>query len=138
MACRPERPKENYTIDFSTPASADYVPMMRLQCGWSGAEIAKLGGRFILNAAQLAFVQLIDGRRTIREIAQCVAQNGARRGAVTEVAKSGRKPFQSLWRLDFLAMGLTGTRVPRRAVARIPPRKRGSGLVSARAMLDNG
>ena len=29
MACRPERPKEIYTIDFSAPACLDYVPMMR-------------------------------------------------------------------------------------------------------------
>jgi hypothetical protein len=106
MACRPERPKENYAIDFSTPASADYVPMMRLRCGLSGTEIVKPGGRFVLNAAQLPLVQLVDGRRTIREIAQCVLDNGARRGAVTEVEKFGRKLFQSLWRLDFLAMGL--------------------------------
>jgi SAM-dependent methyltransferase len=106
MACRPERPKENYTIDFSTPAAADYVPMMRLQCGLSGAEIVKPGGSFGLNAAQLPLVQLVDGRRTIGEIAQCVAQSGGRRGAVTEVEKFGRRLFQSLWRLDFLAMGL--------------------------------
>jgi hypothetical protein len=54
----------------------------------------------------LPFVQLADGRRTIREIAQSVAQTGARRGAVADVEKFGRKLFQSLWRLDFLAMGL--------------------------------
>jgi hypothetical protein len=80
--------------------------MMRLQCGLSGAEIVKPGGSFGLNAAQLPLVQLVDGRRTIGEIAQCVAQSGGRRGAVTEVEKFGRRLFQSLWRLDFLAMGL--------------------------------
>ena len=106
MACHEDRPKESYTIDFSAPASADYVPMMRLRCGLSGTEIVKPGGRFILNTAQLPFVQGIDGRRTIREIAEDVAQSGARRGAVTEVEKFGRKLFESLWRLDFLAMGL--------------------------------
>ncbi len=112
MACRPERPKESYSIDFSTPASSDYVPMMRLRCGLSDTEIVKPGGSFILNTAQLPFVQLVDGRRTIREIAQCVAQNGTRRGAVTEVEKFGRKLFQSLWRLDFLAMGLDANSRP--------------------------
>ena len=59
-----------------------------------------------LNAAQLPFVQQIDGRRTIREIASSVAQSGSRRADVAEVEKFGRKLFQSLWRLDFLAMGL--------------------------------
>jgi SAM-dependent methyltransferase len=106
MACRPERPKQSYAIDFSTPDSSDYVPMMRLQCGLSGAEIVKPGRRLGLNAAQLPFVQHVDGRRTIREIADRVAQSGGRRGGVDDVEKFGRKLFQSLWRQDFLAMGL--------------------------------
>jgi hypothetical protein len=79
--------------------------MMRWRCGLSGTEIVKPGGRIGLNAAQLPFVQHVDGRCAIREIAQCVAENGPRRGPVTEVEKFGRKLFQSLWRLDFLAMG---------------------------------
>jgi hypothetical protein len=59
-----------------------------------------------LNAAQLPFVQHIDGRRTIREIAERVAQSGSQRGNVADLEKFGRKLYQSLWRLDFLAMGL--------------------------------
>jgi hypothetical protein len=54
----------------------------------------------------LPFVQHIDGRRTIREIASSVAQSGSRRADLAEVEKFARKLFQSLWRLDFLAMGL--------------------------------
>jgi hypothetical protein len=106
MACRPERPKESYSVDFSTPAALDFVPMMRLRCGLSGTEIVKPGGRFGLNGAQLPFVQHVDGRRTIRELAERVAQSGARRGDSAEVEQFGRKLFQSLWRLDYLAMGL--------------------------------
>ena len=60
-----------------------------------------------LNAAQLPFVQRIDGRRTIREIAAGVAQSKqTRRANVADLETFGRKLFQSLWRLDFLAMGL--------------------------------
>ena len=106
MACRPERPKESYAIDFSAPASLDYVPMMRLQCGLVGTEIVKPGGRFGLNAAQLPLVQHIDGRRTIREIADRVAQSGGQRAGADDVEKFGRKLFQSLWRQDFLAMAV--------------------------------
>jgi SAM-dependent methyltransferase len=106
MACRPERPKESYAIDFSTEGSRDYVPMMRIGCGLSGAEIFRRDWRMSLNSAQLPFVQHVDGRRTIREIAERVAQSGARRGDVADLEKFGRKLFQSLWRLDFLAMGL--------------------------------
>jgi SAM-dependent methyltransferase len=106
MACRPDRPKESYTIDFSTEDSLDYVPLFRIRCGLSGTEIFRSDWRMNLNAAQLPFVQRVDGRRTIREIAASVAQSGSRRGDVADLEKFGRKLFQSLWRLDFLAMGL--------------------------------
>jgi hypothetical protein len=57
-------------------------------------------GTAAYDAGAVAIVQLADGRRTIREIAQSVAQTGSRRGAVADVEKFGRKLFQSLWRLD--------------------------------------
>jgi SAM-dependent methyltransferase len=108
MACRPDRPKESYTIDFSTEDSLDYVPMMRMRCGLSGTEIFRPDWSMNLNAAQLPFVQNIDGRRTIREIAKQVAQSReSSRANVAEIEKFARKLFQSLWRLDFVAMGVT-------------------------------
>jgi SAM-dependent methyltransferase len=106
MACREDRPKTSYTIDFSTEDSSDYVPMFRMRCGLAGSEIFRSDWRKNLSAAQLPFVRAIDGRRTIREIAADVAQSGARRGDVAELEKFARKLFQYLWRLDFLAMGL--------------------------------
>ncbi len=108
IACRPERPKEHYTIDFSTPGSLDYVPLTRTACLLSGDEIFwPSGAKLKLNPAQLPFVQHVDGRRTIREIVESVA----RRANVAEESRSdlqefGRELFQSLWRLDFLAMAL--------------------------------
>jgi SAM-dependent methyltransferase len=108
MACRPDRPKESYAIDFSTEDSLDYVPMMRMRCGLSGTEIFRPDWSMNLNAAQLPFVQNIDGRRTIREIAKQVAQSReSSRANVAEIEKFARKLFQSLWRLDFVAMGVT-------------------------------
>jgi len=106
MACRPDRPKQSYTIDFSAEDSLDFVPMFRMRCGLSDSEIFRSDWRTSLNAAQLPFVQQIDGRRTIREIAADVAQSGARRGNAADLEKFARKLYQSLWRLDFLAMGL--------------------------------
>jgi SAM-dependent methyltransferase len=105
IACHPDRPKESYTVDFSTVGCLDYVPVMRMRCGLSGTEIFRPGWRMNLNAAQMPFVQQIDGHRTIREIAARVAQSkDAQRGSTTDLEKFGRKLFQSLWRLDFLAM----------------------------------
>jgi SAM-dependent methyltransferase len=106
MACRPDRPKESYTIDFSAEGSLDYVPLFRMRCGLSGSEIFRSDWRMNLTAGQLPFVQRIDGRRTIREIASSVAQSGSRRADVAELEKFSRKLFRSLWRLDFLAMDL--------------------------------
>jgi SAM-dependent methyltransferase len=125
MACHPDRPKESYTIDFSTEDSLDYVPMMRMACGLSGSEIVKPGGGMGLNAAQLPFVQHVDGRRTIREIAELVTQIGqSPRAGVADLEKFGRKLFQSLWRLDFVAIGLNANRLAildQRLTAKEPP-----------------
>jgi SAM-dependent methyltransferase len=111
MACHPDRPKEFYTIDFSTAGSLDYVPLMRMRCGLSGDEIFRPGWRMSLTSAQLPFVRYIDGRRTIREIAACVAQSkGTRLGSASDFEKFGRSLFQSLWRLDFLSIALHSPR----------------------------
>jgi SAM-dependent methyltransferase len=107
MACRPDRPKQNYAIDFSTADSLDYVPLFRMRCGLSGNEIFRPGWRMRLNPAQLPFVQNIDGRKTIRELAASVAQaGGSPRASAADLEKFGRRLFQSLWRLDFVAMAL--------------------------------
>jgi SAM-dependent methyltransferase len=106
MACRPDRPKQSYAIDFSTDDSFDYIPMMRMRCGLSGNELYRPDWSVILSAAQLPFLRLVDGRSTIREIAERVGQTGSRRAHATELERFARKLFQSLWRLDFLAIGL--------------------------------
>jgi SAM-dependent methyltransferase len=107
MACPTDRPKQSYTIDFSTSESLDYVPLFRMRCGLSGTEIVRPGWRMRLNPAQLPFVQNIDGRKTIRDIAASVAQaGGSPRASVADLEKFGRKLFQSLWRLDFVAMAM--------------------------------
>lgn len=107
LACRPERPKENYSIDFSAPESLDYVPLTRTACLLSGDEIVWPSAKLKLNQAQLPFVQHVDGRRTIREIIECVAQQGevGHENRVL-VQEFGHTLFRALWRLDFLAMAL--------------------------------
>jgi hypothetical protein len=88
---------------------------MRYKCGISGAEIYRTDWRTNLNAASLPFAQHADGRRTLREIAASVGQGKASpQEAVTETEKLNqqlfenfaRGLFQSLWRLDFVAMGM--------------------------------
>jgi SAM-dependent methyltransferase len=106
MACRPERPKESYTVDFSRQDCLDYVPLMRMRCGLSGTEIFRPGWRAALNSAQLPLVQHVDGKRTIRDIAASVHSGASSRGSVPRAEKFARKLFEALWRLDFVAMAL--------------------------------
>ncbi|CDO90521.1 hypothetical protein AWC29_25060 [Mycobacterium triplex] len=104
MACRPDRPKEQYTIDFATDQALDYVPMSRTACLLSDADLLGPGYRVRLGPDQLPFAQLVDGRRSIREIAAAVtARGGGGAGAAKDFA---RKLFQELWRLDFLSMAI--------------------------------
>ena len=112
MACRPDRPKEQYTIDFSTAGSLDYIPMLRTACLVSGADIIWGGAaKLRLSPAQLPFVQLADGHRSIREIAAGVAQRGDGElpGGTDAAEEFARRLFQALWRLDFLAVALNAT-----------------------------
>ncbi|OJZ72606.1 SAM-dependent methyltransferase [Mycobacterium paraffinicum] len=107
MACRPERPKEHYAIDFSTSRALDYVPLLRTACLLSGNDIHLPGSTLKLNPAQLPFVEQVDGRRTIREIIEDVTRRGGIGPENAElIERFGRKLFESLWRLDFLAMAL--------------------------------
>lgn len=108
LSRRPDRPKQSYTIDFSAAGCLDYVPMLREHCELSGTEIVRPERHKSLNPAELLFVQSIDGRRTIRQIAACVAQSGAAppQASTTDLETYGRQLFRALWRLDFLAMAL--------------------------------
>jgi SAM-dependent methyltransferase len=105
VACRPDRPKKSYTIDFSAANALDYVPRMRMRCGLDGEEIYRPNWRTGLTPAQLGFVEQVDGRLTIRQIAKRLAQTKEPpRAEAAELEEFGLKLFESLWRLDFVAM----------------------------------
>ncbi|OBG34842.1 bifunctional 2-polyprenyl-6-hydroxyphenol methylase/3-demethylubiquinol 3-O-methyltransferase UbiG [Mycobacterium sp. E3198] len=107
MACRSDRPKKSYEISFSTPECLDYVPRMRMRCGIEGEEIFRPNWRTQVTPAQMQFLRQVDGRRTIRQIADEVAKSGESRGASKrELEAFGRSLFESLWRLDFIAVML--------------------------------
>lgn len=102
MACRPERPKARYAIEFSATAWLDYVPMARTACLLSGDQLVKPGTKLTLDPARLRLVRHVDGRRTIRQIIEAAAQKGQQ--DTTELQEFARTLFRSLWRQDFLAM----------------------------------
>jgi len=105
MACRTDRPKKTYTIDFSTSECMDYVPTMRMRSGIEGREIYRPNWRTSVTPPQSLFLHFVDGRRTIRQIADSLAKSGESL-EVSSLEEFGRRLFESLWRLDFAAMTL--------------------------------
>ena len=107
VACRPDRPTANYTVDFSSADALGYIPVLRAFSGVAGMDIVMPHGRMPLNAGHVPFIRLVDGRRTIREIAALVASAGAPQPGAADVESIARNVFQDLWRLDLLAMART-------------------------------
>lgn len=109
-ASRPERPSETYRIDFSAANALDYVPLMRLRCGLRGQEIYRSDWSIRLGPTHLALAQFVDGERSIREIAQRVAQSGVLpRAEQAEIDDIALELFEGLWRTDFVAIDLSRT-----------------------------
>ena len=64
-----------------------------------------------LDPSQVALVELVDGRRSISDIAalaQAADDHSAQNQAAFE--KRVQKQFQVFWQLDFMAMALAGDR----------------------------
>jgi hypothetical protein len=80
---------------------------MRAYSGVSGKDVVLPHGRMPLNEAHVPFIQLVDGRRTIREIAALVARDRAPQPGVADVENLARNVFKNLWHLDLLAMART-------------------------------
>ncbi len=108
-ACRKDRPGA-YKMDFAATKPLDYVPLLRLRCGLRGDAIFRPGWTLQLDPTHLAFAQFVDGERTIREIAERVAQSGlVARGEQTELEYIALELFKGLWRQDFIAIDLSAT-----------------------------
>ena len=106
-ACRVDRPHKTYRIDFASPDVLDAVPAFRYRCGLDASAVFRPDWRMSLDPVQIALVQKVDGRRTIREIVAVTARTAPlfQRSPV-DLEDFGLTLFQSLWQRDFLAMGL--------------------------------
>lgn len=106
-ACRPERAPESYQIDFGSKRAAGYVPSLRYRCALNGSQLSRQNWSMILAGDDLAVVRLIDGRRSIAEIAAAASQSGALAGrSDAEAIEFARVLCERLWRLDMLAVRL--------------------------------
>ena len=79
MACHPERPKSSYTIDFSTSAAFDYVPLLRMRCGVSGTKLSGRPGAYVSIRLNCRLSQ--QCRRPIARFARSSADLAAARNA---------------------------------------------------------
>ena len=106
-ACRADRPRGTYAIDFASPGAFDFVPSFRYRCGLSGNQFSRPNWTMTLDAVQVTLAEQVDGRRTIREIIAAASQRGALpQQSQADHEQFAKTLFQSLWRLDFVAMGL--------------------------------
>lgn len=95
LACRPERPASSYVIDFSVETAPAYVPSLRHGCRLVDRSLSRSGWSLPLDDLQFAVVSRIDGKTSIADLGQWVGGVDAARAVV-----------ESLWRRDFLAVGL--------------------------------
>ena len=106
-ACRADRAEPSYRIDFAAERFLDYVPSLRYRCELDGAQLSRNDWSAPLDQAQLALLSSVDGRRTIREIlAEPTSREALAQLDAAAQEKYARALFQSLWQLDFLAVGL--------------------------------
>lgn len=106
-ACRTDRPRASWAIDFGEGSTRRHVPSLRHR--WVLEESALVHGSRVLplDAAQRPIVGLVDGRRTIADIAAhpaAAAALPALDDAARETALGGF--FRLLWTLDVVAIGL--------------------------------
>ena len=106
-ACRADRPPESYRIDFASGGALEYIPTLRYRCTLNGNQISRPNWSTRLDPLQLAYAELMDGRHSIRDIATAVVARGTTPSQTAEQAEAfATALFQSLWRLDFITIGL--------------------------------
>ena len=107
LACRADRPRETYAIDFSVGDPLRYIPELRQGCRLDGDMLSRHDWSLELSASQAALVGLADGRCSIGDIVDGVMASGPlSRMERDVVARSALSTFETLWKRDFMAMGL--------------------------------
>jgi hypothetical protein len=106
-ACRKDRPKETYKIDFVSSNFLNYIPELRYRCSLNGDILSRYNWSTQLSTLETELIKPIDGSLTIGKIiAKILPENQVNDEAAEELEQLARITFQKLWRLDFLAMGL--------------------------------
>jgi hypothetical protein len=105
VACRPDRLRSDYTIDFGGRECFRYIPELRHLVRIENGEIVSLRGRIPLNRVQTAFLRELDGQRTISDIIARLIASGVL-VKVNDPEEFARDLFRSMWRLGLVAFRL--------------------------------
>ena len=105
LACRADRPRQDYTVDFASGHAPRFVPSLRHRCGLDGTTMMQPGWGIALGEPQAALVRQVDGQRTIEEIANAAEAPRTDDGGDARV-RAAVDLFHRLWNLDFVAIGL--------------------------------
>ena len=107
MATHEQRPTQSYRIDFKAPGALNFIPLYRYRSGVIGQEAFRPGLQIRLDPTHLAFMQHLNGERSIREITERVAQSRLLSAGQAELEAIALELFEGLWRTDFLASDLS-------------------------------
>jgi len=112
VACRPDRPPEQYRIDFAGPRALAYVPVRRAGVfvrqpdGQGGpARLTRQGLETVISPSQARLLNEVDGRRSIQNIL-AAARSGGLPGSADEAEQFAREYFRSLWRMGLILVKL--------------------------------
>lgn len=113
MACRPDRPRQQYEVDFASARALSYVPSRRagvvvLQPDHATGAPARLMRETLethISDAQARLLNEVDGRRSIAEILAAARAAGLP-GTPAEAETFARDYFSSLWRMGLIFVRL--------------------------------
>jgi SAM-dependent methyltransferase len=106
-ACRKERSKEGYAIDFSSEGFLEFVPSLRYRCALDGNQLSRYDWNIALNHVDAIIMNNVNGQRTIANIIEKISITDVCGSLQHNELKAVCKAlFQRLWQLDFLAIGL--------------------------------
>jgi SAM-dependent methyltransferase len=107
LACRTERSRESYVIDFADTRVMDAVPSFRKACRFEGNVLYRWDWELPLDTFASALMSRVDGHASIDEIVAQVIETGAFTGRDADnLRHTAHEVFRQLWQRDFIAMSI--------------------------------
>jgi hypothetical protein len=106
-ACRPERDRSTYRIEFTSTRALDYVPFFRHRCGLTGRDLYSASQRIPLDPSSARIAELIDGKRTVREISLGMPANIASCSQTGGLENFTLEIIKTFYMLDFVSIRWT-------------------------------